>query len=230
VVAFGEWIFWAIWRKFPFPVYQGREICCFICFLSFAGSKVQPFSFAVHLGIRVYKFAPVKVAAVESADEDFGGRQVCRDGDVVNVAEAEQIGVVAVGFGVGSRQGVAEEKQQVYLIVGYAGNELLSPADLAGKQLFYLEPGRAFDVFPGSSGRAEAVLRQDTAIGDAELSHQFFFAIVCNYSYIHRFSPIVSLKKLYITHLSAVFAYPGKDAENSLYFTKYFTTKTEKSQ
>ena len=68
------------------------------------------------LSFGIDELSPVQSAALKSLYEDFGGGDVGRDGDVVHVAEPEEIEFVR--FALLDRDRVAEEEQQVYLVAG----------------------------------------------------------------------------------------------------------------
>mgnify|MGYP006914222508 CR=1 FL=1 len=70
--------------------------------------------------------APIQIAALQAVDEHLGGGNVGGHGDVVHIAQAQQGHLVGLA---GLRvDGVAEEQQQVDLIAGNAGSDLLVAA------------------------------------------------------------------------------------------------------
>ena len=88
--------------------------------------KKLPIRGVSHFRSAAHVFAPVKVAALEGVDKGFGGGNIGRNGNVVYIAESEQVDVVRlVGFRV---QRIAEEYQQVDLVSGNAGSKLLIAA------------------------------------------------------------------------------------------------------
>ena len=69
---------------------------------------------------------PIQVAALQAVDEHLSGGNVGGHGDVVHIAQAQQghlIGLAGLCI-----DGVAEEQQQVHLIAGNAGRDLLVTA------------------------------------------------------------------------------------------------------
>ena len=70
--------------------------------------------------------APIEVAALQAVNEHFGGGDVGGQRDVVDIAQAQQGHFVGfTGLGV---DGVAEEQQQIDLVAGDAGRDLLVAA------------------------------------------------------------------------------------------------------
>ena len=127
-------------------------------------------------------FAPVKVAAFKRVDKRLGGSDIGCNGNVVNVAQAQQVDVVRlVGLCV---QRVAEEDEQVYLVAGNAGGELLVAALRSAQKTLYVKPGSLCDQFSGGAGGAYFMVAQNTAVCDTELNHKLLFRIVSNKCYI----------------------------------------------
>ena len=76
--------------------------------------------------------------------------------------------------------GVAEEQQQVDLVAGNAGRDLLVAALHPGQKTLYLQAGGLGNQFAGSAGRHQFMLAQNTAVRRAELNHQLLFGVMCN--------------------------------------------------
>ena len=120
---------------------------------------------------------------LQAVDEDLGGGDVGGHGDVVHIADAQQVHLV--GFtGLGS-DGVAEEQQHVHFLAGDTSHDLLAAAMAAGQELLH---GQA-DVFlhqaAGRAGGNQVMLCQYVAISRAELHHQLLFGVMCNQSDRH---------------------------------------------
>ena len=74
--------------------------------------------------------------------------------------------------------GVAEEQQQVDLVAGNAGRDLLVAALHTGQKTLYLQAGGLRNQFAGRAGRHQFMLAQNTAVRRAELNHQLLFGVV----------------------------------------------------
>ena len=83
--------------------------------------------FSVVIRIRVYKFAPIEVAAVERCNENLCRTDVCGNWDVVAVASADER-VVAHGMLVILLCAFAEVDKGVYFVESDAACKLLCAA------------------------------------------------------------------------------------------------------
>ena len=54
------------------------------------------------------------------------------------------------------------------------------------------QPRRLRHQLAGDVGGAEGMLRQNAAVGDTELNHQFFFPVVCHQSNVHGYTPFLN--------------------------------------
>ena len=149
-----------------------------ILFLSFLISWTALYQFFLYRGSRIQDGAPIQVAVFQTVDEHFGGGDVGGHRDVMYVAQAQQVHLV--GFtGLGG-DGVAEEEEHVHLVAGDARRDLLVTAVFPRHEALYIQPGGFGHQPPGGPGGDQPVRRQNAAIRDAELNHQFLFGIVCN--------------------------------------------------
>ena len=93
---------------------------------------------------------------------------------------------------------VAEKQDQVDLVVGDAGADLLAAALVGGQAEVDGQTGGAADQLPRRLGRGQLVLGQDAAVSDAELHHQFFFSIVAHQCDVHSIRSFFEFKKTII--------------------------------
>ena len=84
----------------------------------------------------MHDIAPVQIAALQAVDQHLGGGDVGCHGDIVHIAQAQQRHFV--GLAGLSVDGVAEEQQQVDLIAGDAGCDLLVAALHTGQKALHL--------------------------------------------------------------------------------------------
>ena len=111
-------------------------------------------------------------------DQDLGGGNVGGNGNVVYIAQAQQIQLVRL---MGLRiDGVAEEQQQVDLIAGNARCNLLVAAMGTGQEALNGQACGLADHLSRSARGHQRMLAQHAAVCDAELHHQFFFGIMGN--------------------------------------------------
>ena len=68
---------------------------------------------------------------LQAVDEDLGGGNVCGNGNIVHVTDAQQVHLVRLA-GLGA-DGVAEEEQHVHFLTGDARHDLLGTAVAAGE-------------------------------------------------------------------------------------------------
>ena len=116
-------------------------------------------------------------------DQAFSRGHIGGDGNVVYVAQAEQVRVVRlIRLGV---ERITEKQEEVDLIIGNACRDLLISSLGAAEEFLDFKACRICDEFTGSSGCAECMSGKGSAIGNAELNHQFFFGIVRDECYIH---------------------------------------------
>ena len=109
-------------------------------------------------------------------DQHLGGGDVGGHGDVVHIAQAQQSHLIRLaGLGI---DGVAEEQQQVDLVAGNAGRDLLVAALHPGQKTLYLQAGGLGNQFTGSAGRHQFMLAQNAAVRRAELNHQLLFGVM----------------------------------------------------
>ena len=98
---------------------------------------------------------------------------VAQLGDIQNVL----VGVALVG--------IVKAQHQVDLVVGDAGGDLLAAAVDKGQKPVHLQAGGLLYLLTGVGGGAQGVLRQNAAVGGAELHHQLFPVIVGDQGNIH---------------------------------------------
>ena len=115
-------------------------------------------------------------------DEHLGGGGIGGDGDVVLVAQIDD--VVQVLFqliGVG----VVEEQHHVDLVIGDAGADLLAAALGVGQEQLHRQAGGLGNLLAGIAGGADGVLGENAAVGNAELDHELLFVVVAHQSDVH---------------------------------------------
>ena len=84
----------------------------------------------------MHDIAPIQIAALQAVDQHLGGGDVGGHGDVVHIAQAQQSHLVGLaGLCI---DGVAEKQQQVDLIAGNAGRDLLVAALHTGQKALHL--------------------------------------------------------------------------------------------
>ena len=83
---------------------------------------------------------------------------------------------------------VAEAEHEVYLVISYPRAYLLG-ALLVVQVQGYGQTGGLADEFAGRGCGADVVLRENAAVGDAELDHQFLLSVVGQQRNIHVLSP-----------------------------------------
>ena len=109
---------------------------------------MQRFFFA-HLHIlvlRVHDIAPVQISALKSVDQYLSSSDVGSHGDVVHIAQAQQSHLIRLaGLGI---DGVAEEQQQVDLVAGNAGRDLLVAALHTGRKRCTCRPVASEIILP----------------------------------------------------------------------------------
>jgi hypothetical protein len=86
----------------------------------------------------MHDIAPIQIAALQAVDQYLGSGNVGGHGDVVHIAQAQQRHFV--GFAGLCVDGITEEQQQVDLIAGDAGCDLLVAAYFASARV----PGGQF--------------------------------------------------------------------------------------
>lgn len=91
-----------------------------VCFMHFRQTAE---AFCIHSAVGVDDIAPVQIAALQAMDEYLGRGDIGRDGDIVYVAQAQQIHFIGL-MGLRADR-VSEEEQQVDLVAGDARSDLL---------------------------------------------------------------------------------------------------------
>ena len=143
------------------------------------------------LGLGIDDIAPVQIAPCQTKDQHFGGGHIAGEGDVVLVAQLGDIQNVLVG---GALVGIVEAQHHVDLVVGDAGADLLAAAVFKGQKAVYLQAGGLLHLLAGVGGGAQGVLRQNAAVGGAELHHQLLAVVVSDQGNIHIASaPLLSM-------------------------------------
>ena len=89
-------------------------------------SRKQPVRLKYPSAVGIEYLTPVEVAALQRMDKRLGGSNIGRHRDIVYVAKTEQIHLVWLVGLRGKR--ISEEKQQVYLVAGNTGADLLVAA------------------------------------------------------------------------------------------------------
>ena len=126
----------------------------------------------------------VSVTALEAVDKDLSGGDVGGHRDVVDIAQAQQSHLIRLaGLCV---DGVAEEQQQVHLVAGDAGRDLLVAALYARQKALHLQTGGFGDHLAGRTGCHQFMLAQNPAVRRTELYHQLFFGVMRNQCNRHR--------------------------------------------
>ena len=124
----------------------------------------------------------VQIAPGQAQHQHFGSGDVAGEGDVVLVAQAGNVGYVPGHAFVG---GIVEEENQVELVIGNAGTDLLAASVGVGEEAVDVQSGRFGHHMTGGVGGVEVVLGQDTGIGRAELDHQILLVVVGHQSDVH---------------------------------------------
>ena len=128
------------------------------------------------------KFTPIKVAAFESMDKCFSGSNVGCNGNIVNIAKAKKSCIVRIRVLV---HRITEEKEKVDLVAGDSGSDLFTAAMASAEKTGNFKSGCIGNKFSSSGSGAEFVFAEYSAIGNAELDHEFFFGILCDNCNIH---------------------------------------------
>ena len=137
----------------------------------------------VVFAVGIYKFAPAKLAVVKRGNERLSGCDIGCKGNIVNIAKTEQA-FLSLGDLLGG-VGASEIEYEVYLVKGNSGGYLLCSAGAACEEGFYFKSGSVCDVLAGRMGCEKMVAAENCAIRNAKLSHEFFFVVFGNNSYIH---------------------------------------------
>ena len=135
-------------------------------------------------------FTPIQVAALQTHNQHFSAGQVGSHGHIVLVAMAQGLHGLAVVPGIDGI-GIGKQQDQVDLVVGDAGIDLLVTALLVRKQQGNGQTRVIRDQTTGGGGGKQIVLDQNAFISSAELHHQFFFLIVSQKSDVHVFFPFL---------------------------------------
>jgi hypothetical protein len=115
-------------------------------------------------------------------DQYFGGSHVGGDGDVPQIAQPDERCILFPRL---CGEGVPEKEDQIYLIEGYPGTNLLVSAKSAVQVTVYGKSGGFTHQFSRGGGRADVVAGKDPAVSYAKLYHQFFFCLMGYQCYIH---------------------------------------------
>ena len=129
-------------------------------------------------------FSPVQIASLQAHDEHFSRGQIGGDGHIVLVAMADGLDHLAVVPGLGG-VGVGKQQDQVDLVIGNPGVDLLMAALFVRKQQGNGQTGIVCDQPTGSGGGEQVVFDKNALIGSTELYHQFFFLVVCQECEVH---------------------------------------------
>ncbi len=117
-------------------------------------------------------------------DEHLCGGDVGGQRDVVHITQAQQghlIGLAGLCI-----DGVAEEQQQIDLIAGDAGRDLLVAALDARQEPLHLQARGLGDHLAGRTGGHQFMLAQDPAVCRTELNHQLLFGVMRDQCNRHR--------------------------------------------
>lgn len=127
----------------------------------------QPVRLKLPSAVGIKYLAPVKVTALESVDKRLGSSDIGGNGDIVYVAKTEQIHLVwLMGLG---RKRISEEKQQVYLVAGNAGADLLVTALRAAEIALDVKSRCLGNKLSGSTRSTKIMLGEYTAVCNTEL-------------------------------------------------------------
>ena len=133
--------------------------------------------------VGVDDIAPVQIAALQAMDEYLGCGDIGRDGDIVYVAQAQQIHFIGL-MGLRADR-VSEEEQQVDLVAGDARSDLLVAPMGAGQKTLDAQARGLRHKLARRTCRAQIVLGKHAAVCNTELHHQFLFFIMSYKGYIH---------------------------------------------
>ena len=136
------------------------------------------------LGLGMEHFSPIQIAPLQAHDKHFGGGQVGGDGHIVLVTMTDGLDHLGIVPGIDGI-GIGEEQNQIDLIVGNAGIDLLMTALLMGKQQRQRQARIVGDQPTSGSSGIQIVLRQNVLVCSTELDHQFFLFVVCQKRDIH---------------------------------------------
>ena len=134
------------------------------------------------LQCRIDDLSPIQITPLQTMNQDLSRCCVGSKGDVVVVAhlvDVLEVGVQIAGLGIG------EEQDHIDLVVGDTGADLLAAAVGVGQEQTHRQAGGLGDQAAGGVGRADGVLGQHAAVGDAELYHQLFLVVMTHQSDIH---------------------------------------------
>jgi hypothetical protein len=138
-------------------------------------------------GAGIYEVSPIKVTAVKRDNKSLGGTDIGSDGDIVHIAETEEL----VRAFVDKHRGVSIAKvdEKVDLVICDSLRDLLFSAVITGEKAFNIETRSFGNIFCGNTCSIEIVFTEDTAISGTEFRHKFFFLVVRNDSYFHFLIP-----------------------------------------
>ena len=133
--------------------------------------------FFLESGLAANHFAPIQVAPLQAHDEHLRACQIGGNGDIVLITVPDGFDHLAVIPGIGI-VGVGEQQDQIDLVIGDPGIDLLVAALLMGQKKGNGQTGIVTNQPSGGSGGIQAVLGKHTLICGTELNHQFFFLVM----------------------------------------------------
>ena len=139
-----------------------------------------------------------QIAALQAMDEYLGRGDIGRDGDIVYVAQAQQIHFIGL-MGLRADR-VSEEEQQVDLVAGDARSDLLVAPMGAGQKTLDAQARGLRHKLARRTCRAQIVLGKHAAVCNTELHHQFLFGVMRNQRNVHKDFP-PSLYLLSLIHI-----------------------------
>ena len=135
-----------------------------VCFMHFRQTAE---AFCIHSAVGVDDIAPVQIAALQAMDEYLGRGDIGRDGDIVYVAQAQQIHFIGL-MGLRADR-VSEEEQQVDLVAGDARSDLLVAPMGAGQKTLDAQARGLRHKLARRTCRAQIVLGKHAAVVNNKL-------------------------------------------------------------
>jgi len=129
------------------------------------------------VGFGAKHFAPVEVAPLQTHNKHFSTGQIGGNGNIMFVAVANGFNHLGIVPGLGGI-GIGEQKNEIDLVIGDPGVDLLMTALLMAQQQCYGQIGIVSNQAAGGCGGEQIMLDQNTFISGAELDHQFFLFIM----------------------------------------------------
>ena len=155
------------------------------------------FQFSV---LRVDDIPPIQVSTLQAVDEHLRGGDVGGQRDVMHITQAQQGHLVGLAGLCVDR--IAEEQEQIDLIAGNAGCDLLITALNTCQKALDLQTRCLGDQLAGGTRSHQFMLAQNPAIRRTELNHQLFFGVMRNQCNRHRSTSPLFRQWAFFLHIS----------------------------